>query len=99
MTVRSRRHVAAPPADVAGAGITEFQNGHGTANGVARRRRVFIVDGDEQTRLSLLKLFKSANIDAYGYVSDAELVGSADLRATVCLLLETRADGFDVQED
>ncbi|MFC5757936.1 response regulator transcription factor [Rhizobium sp. GCM10022189] len=59
--------------------------------------RVFIVDKDEETRLSLLKLFRFANIDARSYATAAELLDSVDLRAPGCLLLDTYIDGFDVQ--
>lgn len=59
--------------------------------------RVFIVDKDEETRLSLLNLFQLANIDARSFGTGAELFDSVDLRAPGCLLLDTHIDGFDVQ--
>ncbi|ASW08620.1 response regulator transcription factor [Rhizobium sp. 11515TR] len=60
--------------------------------------RVFIVDKDVETRLSLLKLLELANIDARGFETGGELLGSVELRPPGCLLLDTQIDGFDVQQ-
>lgn len=62
---------------------------------------VYIVDHDEQTRLSLARLFKHSDIETRCFGSAAELLGSADLEGAGCLLLDANLrdmNGLDLQQ-
>jgi len=68
-----------------------------TPDGMAR---VLIVDNDEETRLSLLKLFQRSNISATSLETGTDLFRSADLTSPGCLLLATDLEdmsGLDIQ--
>lgn len=68
---------------------------------MAERATVFIVDDDEQTRKSLVRLFRSAGYDAIPFASAREFLDSLSPCADACLILDLRMPdmgGLELQD-